>query len=106
MAKISKDIDLDTTVVKLKLVLKGNRNIQTIYCTVAQAIEFTDYINENRFVIRNKHEKQMMENKFYIFDDIVNKKNVMVSIPDVKYMEVPFFIDAGQEYDVKILTIN
>ena len=31
MAKVSKDIDLDTTVVKIKLLMKGNRQMQTIW---------------------------------------------------------------------------
>lgn len=107
MAKISKEkLDLDTTVVAIKMVLKGSRNLMTINCTASQCIEFVDYLNENRGVIRNKYDREKMENKFYIFDDIINKKNVMVSLNDVKYMEIPFFIDTGKEYDVKILTVN
>lgn len=107
LMKINKDkIDLDVTIIDIKLFLKGNRNMITINCTATQATEFVDYLNENRGVIRNKHDKEKMENKFYIFDDLLKKKNVMVSLNDVKYMEIPFFIDDGKEYDLQVLRIN
>lgn len=107
MTRISKNkIDLDTTIIKIKLMLKSSRNTLTVNCTATQAIEFVDYLNENRAVVLNKHDKEKMENKFYIFDDILNKKQVMVSIPDIKYMEIPFFIDDGEEYDLQILTVS
>ena len=107
MAKIRKDnLDIDTTIVNIKMMLKGQRNMINICCTVAQCIEFVDYMNDNKAVAKCRHEREKFENKYYIFDDIKNKKNVMVSIPDVKYWEIPFFIDNGDEYDIKILTIN
>lgn len=106
MARLKKDIDLDTTIVTIKFLLKGSRNFLTVNCTATQCIEFADYMNQNRVVAKSKHEREMMENKFYIFDDIKNKKQVMVSIPDVKYWEIPFFIDEGEEYDIKVLTIG
>ncbi len=106
MAKIKKaSIDLDTTVVKVKFLLRGSRNYITINCTVAQCIDFVDYLNENKTVVLSKKDKEMMENRFYIFDDIVAKKTVMVSFNDIKYMEIPYFIDAGDEFEIKYLTI-
>ncbi|MEY8417056.1 hypothetical protein AAK964_12200 [Tissierella praeacuta] len=108
MTKIKKsDLDLDITIVKLKLILKNRRDTLFVNCTATQAMEFIDYMNENNAVVLNKYDREKMENKFYIFDDIANKKTVMVSIPDVKYMEVPFFIDAEDDnLDLKILTYN
>lgn len=106
MAKISKEIDFNTTVVKIKLQLKGNRNIQYINCTASQVMDFVDFLNKNESVVLNKYDKEKMENKYYIFDDILNKKNILVSFRDIKYMEIPFFIDTGKDYDLKILTWN
>lgn len=106
MAKIKKaSIDLDTTVVKVKFLLRGSRNYININCPVAQCIEFVDYINQNKAVVLTRAEKEMMKNRFYIFDDIVAKKTVMVSFNDIKYMEIPYFIDAGDEFEIKYLTI-
>lgn len=108
MAKVNgQELDLDLTIVKVKLMLKGNRNIQTINCTASQVIEFTDYMNDNKAVIKNKYDREKFENKFYIFDDLITKTNVVVSIPDVKYWEIPFFNEVeNKEYELKMLTIN
>lgn len=107
MAKIKKkSIDLDTTVTSIKMLLRGSRNYININCTVAQAIEFVDFLNENKTVILSKQQKEMMENRFYIFDDIVAKKSVIVNFSDLKYMEIPYLFDDGQDYDLKVLTWN
>jgi len=107
MPTIDKDkIDLDTTIVEVKLIVRGNRSILKINCTARQAIEFVDYLNENRGIIRNKTDKEKFENKFYIFDDIIHKKTVGVSLKDVKYLEIPYFIDKKDKFDIKILTVN
>ena len=107
MAKVNKkDIDLDITVVQIKLLVKGSRNYITINCPVGQVIEFTDYLNANKAVVHTKREKEMMENRYYVFDDIVKKKTVMVGLNDIKYMEIPYFMDAGGKFEVKILTIS
>ena len=107
MAKIKKEsIDLDTTVTSVKMLLRGSRNYININCTVAQAIDFVDFLNQNRAVIRTRQEKEMMKNRFYIFDDIVSKKTVMVNFSDLKYMEIPYLYDDGQDYDLKVLTWN
>ncbi len=107
MAKIKKEsIDLETTVTSVKMLLRGSRNYITINCTVAQAIDFVDFLNQNRAVIRTRQEKEMMENRFYVFDDIVSKKTVMVSFNDLKYMEIPYLFDDGDDYDLKVLTWN
>ena len=68
-----KDIDLDITVVQIKLLVKGSRNYITINCPVGQVIEFTDYLNANKAVVHTKREKEMMENRYYVFDDIVKE---------------------------------
>ena len=100
MAKIKKaSIDLDTTVVKVKFLLRGSRNYININCPVSQCIEFVDYINQNKAVVLTRADKEMMENRFYIFDDIVDKKTVMVSFNDIKYMEIPYF---GWEMNLKL----
>lgn len=105
MAVISKDeIDLDTTMINLKFVLRGRKEILNVYCTATQSTEFVDFLNQNRFKKLNKEESEMFDNRFYIFDDIKNKKHVMVSLKDVKYFEIPFLIDNGEEYELKILS--
>ncbi len=107
VAKIKKEsIDLETTVTSVKMLLRGSRNYININCTVAQAIDFVDFLNQNRAVIRTRQEKEMMENRFYVFDDIVSKKTVMVNFSDLKYMEIPYLFDDGDDYDLKVLTWN
>lgn len=106
MAKVNKDINFDTTVVAIKMLMKGNRNMITINCTYGQVIEFIDFQQRNEAVVKNKHDREMFENKYFIFDDIVNKKNVMVSLNDVKFMEIPYLFDDGDNYDLKVLTWN
>ena len=108
VAKVNgQELDLDITIVKVKFMLKGSRNIQTINCTASQVIEFTDYMNNNKAVIKNKYDRERFENKFYIFTDLIAKKEIVVSIPDVKYWEIPFFMeDENKEYELKMLTIN
>lgn len=107
MAKISKDIDFDTTIVPIKLIIKGNRNIITINCIYEQVIDFLDFQQRNEAVVKNKYDREMFENKYFIFDDIVNKKHIQVSLNDIKYMEIPYFFDRDDgDYDLKILTWN
>ncbi len=49
MAKIKKDkIDLDTTLVELKFVLKGNRQIVKVHTTATESCNFVDWLNKNR----------------------------------------------------------
>ena len=45
----------------------------------------------------------MFENKYFIFEDIVNKKHIQVSVNDIKWMEIPFLFDNGTDYEVKML---
>ena len=107
MAKIKKEgIDLDATVTSVKMLLRGSRNYITIHCPVAQCIDFVDYLNENKTVVLSKQDKEMMKNRFYVFDDIVSKKTVMVNFSDLKYMEIPYLYDDGDDYDLKVLTWN
>lgn len=108
MAAFKKDnVDLDTLMVKLKLILKGRRDVLNINCTATDACDFVDFLNENEAVVLNKYDRQKMDNKFYIFDDIANKKTVSVSLQDVRYFEIPHFIDVGDDdLKLKILTIN
>lgn len=104
MAKVSKDIDLDTTVVTIKMIIKGNRHMQTINCTYSQVIDFLDFQQRNEAVVKNKYDREMFENKYFIFDDILNKKHIQVSLNDVKYMEIPYLFDDGKDYDLKVLS--
>lgn len=107
MAVISKnEIDLDTTMLNLKFILRGRREILNVYCTATQSAEFVDFLNQNKFKKFNKEEKEQFDNRFYIFDDIKNKKHVAVSLKDIKWFEIPFLIDTGEKYDLKILSWN
>lgn len=106
MAKVSKNIDFNTTVVAIKMIIKGNRNMMTINCTYTQILDFMDFQQRNEAIVKNKHDREMFENKYFIFDDIVNKKHIQVSINDIKYMEIPYLFDDEDKYDLKILTWN
>lgn len=106
MAKVSKEIDFDTTVVSIKLLMKGNRNIITINCTYSQILDFMDFQQMNEAIVKNKHDREMFENKYFIFDDILAKKHIQVSLNDIKYMEIPYLFENDNEYDLKILTWN
>lgn len=107
MAKISKEkIDLDTTLVELKFILKGYRQEVKIYTTATQATEFVDVLNENRHRNMNRAEREAMDNKYYTFDDYKRKSTVTVNLNEVKVMEIPFFIDEGKEYDFKFLSFR
>ena len=105
--KIDKNkIDINSTLVKLTFILKGNREKLEVDTTLSQACDFVDILNDNKGKHFNKAQKEMMENKFYIFDDIIHKKTVGVSLKDVKYLEIPYFIDKKDKFDIKILTVN
>lgn len=108
MAAFKKDnVDLDTLMVKLKLILKGRRDVLNINCTATDACDFVDFLNENEAVVLNKYDRQKMENRFYTFDDMANKKTVTVAIPDVRYFEIPYFFEVDNDnLELKILTIN
>lgn len=103
MAKVSKDIDLDTTVVTIKMMIKGNRNIQTINCTYTEVVDFIDFQQRNEAII-SKYDREQFENKYFIFNDIIKKKHIQVSVNDIKYMEIPYLFDDGDNYDLKVLT--
>lgn len=100
------DVDLDTTIINLKLILKGRRDILNIQCSASQACDFVDHLNENESVYMNKFDKQKFDNKFYHFDDIAGKKTVSVALTDVRYMEIPYFFDKGENLELKVLTYN
>lgn len=104
MAKVSKDIDLDTTVVTIKMMIKGNRNIQTINCTYTEVVDFIDFQQRNEAII-SKYDREQFENKYFIFNDIIKKKHIQVSVNDIKYMEIPYLFDRDDgDYDLKVLT--
>lgn len=104
MAKVSKDIDLDTTVVQIKLLIKGNRNIMTINCTYAEVVDFIDFQQRNEAIV-SKYDREQFENKYFIFNDIIKKKHIQISVNDVKYMEIPYLFDRDDgDYDLKILS--
>lgn len=105
LAKIKKsDIDLNTTLVNLRLILKGFRQELVIYTTATECCEFVDVLNQNRFNKMGKAQREMMENKYYTFTDYKRKSTITVSLPDVKVFEIPFFFDNDDEWDFKILT--
>jgi len=104
MAKIKKDlIDVDATLVKLRFLMKGFKQEIVINTTLSQVCDFIDILNQNKFKKLSKAEKEMMENKFYVFDDYIKKQTVCINFNEVKAFTVPFFIDDGEEYDFKIL---
>lgn len=104
MAKIKKDIiDFDTTLVELTFILKGRREILKVHTTASQCMNFIDVLNENRFKNFKRKEKEMMENRFYVFDDYKKKSTILINLLDIKYCEIPFFVDSGKEWDFKVL---
>ncbi|MDI9475558.1 MAG: hypothetical protein QM295_01835 [Bacillota bacterium] len=103
MATVSKDIDFDTTVVTIRTLIKGHKHMQNIKCTYSQVMDFLDFQQRNEAVVKNKYDREMFENKYFIFEDIVNKKHIQVSVNDIKWMEIPFLFDNGTDYEVKML---
>lgn len=100
-------IDLDKMLVEVKVLLKGvNKKEIVINCLASDAMEFVDLLNENRFVMRNAVERKKFENAFYFFDDYKNKTTVGVDLREIKLFTIPFFADAGKEYDLKILMMK
>lgn len=105
MTKIKKsEIDFDTTIVTIKTLIKGNKNMQIINCSYTQIMNFLDFQNRNEAIIKNKHDREMFENKYFIFDDVIKKKTIQLSINDIKYMEIPYFQEIDEDQlDLKIL---
>lgn len=107
MAKIKKDmIDLDTTLVEMKFILKGNKQIVRVHITAAQSCDFVDWLNKNRFRKMTKAEKEMFDNKFFMFNDYKTKEAVMIEKDSIKSMRIPFFVDSGENIDFKYLVTN
>lgn len=105
MAKMfKKDIDLNLTLVEVRVILKGNKEIN-IYTTLAQTCDFTDWLNKNEAIFKSYKvkDKEQVKDMFFTFDDYVLKKSVSIRISDVKAYYVPFAIDTGDEYEFKIL---
>lgn len=105
---IEKDkIDLDKMLVEVKILLKGVQKKEVVInCLASDAMEFVDLLNENRFVMKNAVERKKFENAFYMFDDYKRKETVCVDLREVKLFTIPFFADAGKEYDLKILMMK
>lgn len=100
-------IDLETTLVEVKILLKGVQKKEIVVnCLASDAMEFVDLLNENRFVMRNAVERKKFENSFYHFDDYKRKETISVDLRDVKVFTIPFFMDMGKEYDLKILMMK
>ncbi|KUO75718.1 MAG: hypothetical protein APF81_17735 [Desulfosporosinus sp. BRH_c37] len=100
-------INLDEVMVEVKLLLKGvNKKEVVINCLALDAIEFVDLLNNNRFVVQNAVERKKFENAFYFFDDYKRKETVCVDLREVKLFTIPFFMDMGKEYDLKIMMMK
>jgi len=106
MAVIEKDkIDLNEILVEVKMLLKGVQKREIVVnCLASEAMEFVDLLNENRFVTKNAVERKKFENAFYHFDDYKRKETISVDLREVKLFTIPFFMDKGKEYDLKILS--
>ncbi len=104
MAKVDKTkIDVDSTLVKLTFILKGNREKLEVNTTLSQACDFVDILNENKGKHLTKTEKEMMKNRYYIFDDYITKETICINFYQIKAFTVPFLIDNDADYDFKIL---
>ncbi|WP_053956827.1 hypothetical protein [Inediibacterium massiliense] len=107
MAKIKKNmLDLDTTLVELKFVLKGNRQMFTVHTIATEACNFVNWLNKNKFKKMSRAEKEMFDNQFYFFDDYKTKNTVCIERDSIKTMTIPFFIDEGEDIDFKYLVMN
>lgn len=100
------EIDIDTTIVKLKFVLKGFRQEIVINTTLAESCEFVDIMNENRGKSLTRRQKEMMENKYYTFNDYIKKETVSINFDEVKVFTVPFIMNVDNKAELKILTFN
>ena len=101
-----KMIDIDKTLVTLKFVLT-NRDKIIIHTTVSQAIDFTDFLNNNKAVIVNRPEyKEWFECRYFVFDDYKKKETITISLTDVIEFVIPFFCDEGKNYNMKTMILK
>ena len=101
-----KMIDIDKTLVTLKFVLT-NRDKIIIHTTVSQAIDFTDFLNNNKAVVINRPEyRDWFQYRYYTFDDYKKKETMTISLPDVMGFTVPFFCDEGKNYNMKTMILK
>lgn len=108
MAKTKKDsIDLDLTLVRAKFILKGHRQEIEIYTKATEVCDFVDWINNNPAINTHKvEEKGKFNNKYFTLTDYKNKETVTINKDDVKAFRVPFFVDAGEEIEWKIIEVR
>ncbi|WP_129598429.1 hypothetical protein [Anaerophilus nitritogenes] len=108
MTKIKKNmIDLDTVLVEMKFVLKGNRQLIRVHTTAIKATEFVDWLNENRYKNMSRAEKKQFDNQFFIFEDYKKKETVMIERDSIKSMTIPFYMQKNDddEIDWKVLCL-
>lgn len=99
MAKVKKsEIDLEKQLVEVTILLKGFPKPFIVNTTAKECCDLVDWLNENRAYSK-------VDEKFFIINDYVKKKTLVFEKAQIKYFEIPFFIDDGEEnYDVKVLT--
>lgn len=96
-------IDVNTVLVKMTFIMKGNREKIEVNTTLAESCDFVDALNENKHKRLTKAEKEAMENRFYIFNDYIKKETICINFYQIKAFTVPFLIDEGKEYNFKIM---
>lgn len=99
MSKIKKNkIDLDTTLVLINVMLKGFRQEMDIWTTITEGTEFVDWLNNNPALKSYKVEdKEKFTNKYFIFNDYKKKKTICINKDQIKYFNIPFYEDAGND---------
>ena len=99
-----KDFDPSITLIDIEFLMKGFRQSILINTTIEEACDFVDWMNHNPAVKTYKQEvKDKFDNKFFTFNDYKKKKSVTINMSEVKWMEVPFYIDKGEEVEFKYL---
>lgn len=107
MAKLPKNkIDLNTTLIEMKFVLKGYKQVVRVNTTATECCNFVDWLNENKTKRMTRAEKEQFKNQYYTFNDYKTKETVLIRRDSIKTMTIPFFIDSGDDIEFKMLILK
>ncbi|WP_035290943.1 hypothetical protein [Clostridium sp. KNHs214] len=93
-----KGFEPSITLIDVEFLMKGFRQGILIHTTIEEACDFVDWLNENpAFKTYQKEVKNKFDNKFFTFNDYKKKKSITINKDEVKWMEVPFYLDKSEE---------
>lgn len=105
MLQIPKEYKLDEILVKIKLYVQGIKRQIVVNTTASEACRIIDLINHNYYQddMTEEEIQETLEKRYIILNDVKGKHTVMIRLDDIKYMEIPFLVDTGDNYTLEIL---